>query len=485
LRLQNEEVQRFKARNHITDTAPGSSLNDQQMIAINTQIVQARSDLEQKLGMQRALSGRDPANSSQALASLTIQNLRAQQSALMQQEAELNQRYGPLYPKLQQIQVQRRDIDQRIAQEAARATGAINSEVDAARNHLVSLQTELAQAQGVAVNQGMARSELASLEANANSTRAAFEAFITRLRNAQDQDAGMAAESRVLSPATVPQSPTSPKRKLIVGAALPLGLMLGMLAALLTEKFGYLLRPKARRRNGAAQGRPARRLNAVEMTDWDGPPILGEINNAGALAAADYVLDWPSSRFAHASVALVRQLESRSGEGAVIALTAPEPGDHKSVVAVSLARAAARMGKKAVIIDCDPSHRSGTALHSQPQAGLYEVLTGAVTLNDALVKDPRSQAFLLTLKERPAQAAAMFTSPQMTRLVDILRDACDLVILDCSPALSGPDAALIARHADATILVSRREKLKTRSVLHATQILQDASAAPVGLVLAS
>jgi uncharacterized protein involved in exopolysaccharide biosynthesis/Mrp family chromosome partitioning ATPase len=489
MRLQNEEVQRFKARNHITDTAPGSSLNDQQLVAINAQLVAARSDLEQKLGMQRALAGRDPANSSQAVASPLIQTLRAQQSTLTQQEADLNLRYGPLHPKIAEIQVQRRDIDQRIAQETARITGSINGEVDAARNHLAALQGELARAQGVAVTQGMARSELASLEANANSTRQAFEAFIGKLRNAQDQDASLAAESRVLSPATVPQSPTSPKRKLILGASVPLGLMLGVLAALLLEKFGYLLRPKARRRNGAAAGRSARRVaphvGGIDMDQWDGPPILGEINNARSLEAADYVLDWPQSRFAHASVALMRQLESRGGEGAVLALTSPEPGDYKSVVAVSLARAAARMGKKAVIIDCDPSHRSAMALHSQPQAGLYEVLTGAVSLNDALVKDPRSQAFLLTLKERPAQAAAMYASPQMTRLIDILRDSCDFVILDCSPALTAPDAALIARQADATLLVSRREKLKARSVSHATRMLQDAQAAPVGLVLAS
>ena len=168
-----------------------------------------------------------------------------------------------------------------------------------------------------------------------------------------------------------------------------------------------------------------------------------------------------------------------------MALTAPEPGDAKSVIAVAMARAAARMGKKTIIIDCDPAHRTAAALGADGSAGLLEVLSGAVTLNDALVKDPRGQAFLLTLKARPTNAATMFASPQMARLIDILRDACDFVILDCGPPLSGPDASLIARHADATLLVSRRDKLQARSLVHATQALQNASAAPVGLVLAS
>lgn len=334
----------------------------------------------------------------------------------------------------------------------------------------------------------MARGELASMEANATSTRTAYETFIARLRNAQGLDAAMATSARVLSPAAIPQSPAAPKRKLIVGASLPLGLMLGALAALLMEKFGWMLRPQAQRRDGMAQGRIARSLPATNTQwpqNWEGPPILGEIANAGSLKAADYVLDWPTSRFAHATAALVRQLESRSGEGTVVVMTAAEPGDTKSVVAVAIARAAARMGKKTVIIDCDPTHRTTAALGTTARAGLYEVLSGAVTLNDAMVKDPRSNIWCLALMQRPSNAATMFASPQMARLIEILRDQCDFVVLDCGPALSGPDTALIARQADATLLVSRREKLQGRSLGHATAALQNARAAPVAVVLAS
>lgn len=480
VQLQNEDVQRFRARNGLTDAGAGTSLNDQQMLAINTQIVQARADFEQKRAARNALAG-DPANSAQALASPLIQQLRAQAVQLSREQADLNSRYGPQHPRLMQLQSQQRDLDLRINQELARISAAAAREADAAANHLAALEASLALAQGTAVRQNMARGELASMEANAASTRTAYEAFIARLRNVQGQDAGLANSARLLSAAAVPHIPAAPKRKLIVGASLPLGLMLGALAALLMERFGWMLRPHAQRRS-TAQGRAARRLPAAEI--WDGPPILGEIVNAGSLKAADYVLDWPGSRFAHATASLVRQLESRGGEGAVVALTAPEPGDAKSVVAVALARAAARMGKKTIIIDCDPAHRTAMAMGIDTPAGLCEVLNGTVALNEALVKDPRSGTYLLALKQRPSNAATMFTSPQMTRLIDILRDSCDFVVLDCGPALSGPDAALIARQADATLLVSRREKLQTRAMSHATQTLQDGKAAPLALVLA-
>lgn len=483
MQAQNEEILRFKASHGLADAGPGGSLVDQQMLGINTQIVQARSDLDQKLGVQQSLTSNDPANASQVAASPLITQLRTQQAQLAQQQADLASKYGPMHPKLLELQAQRRDLDQRITQEIARIASSVRGDVAAARNHLQSLEGSLQRAEQLSVNQNMARTQLAAMEANASSTRTAYESFVTRLRGAQDQDATLTPEGRILSDAAVPDSPSAPKRKLIVGASLPLGLILGVLMALLAEKFGYLLRPRTQRRNGAAKGRTARRLIPVEA--WEGPPILGELVNSSSLAAADYVIDWPASRFARACGALVRQLEGREGEGAVVALTAPEPGDSKSVVAVAIARAAAAMGKRAIIVDCDPAHRAAAALRSDPAAGLYEVLTGTVPLNDALVRDPRSGAFLLVLKQRPAQAAAMFTSPQMHRLLDILRDSCDLVILDCGLALNGPETALIARQADATLVVSRRDRLRGRSLTHATRMLENAKAAPVGLVLAS
>ena len=43
--------------------------------------------------------------------------LRTQQATLLAQEADLNSKYGPLHPKMQAIEEQKRDLDFKIAQE--------------------------------------------------------------------------------------------------------------------------------------------------------------------------------------------------------------------------------------------------------------------------------------------------------------------------------------------------------------------------------
>ncbi len=77
----------------------------------------------------------------------------------------------------------------------------------------------------------------------------------------------------------------------------------------------------------------------------------------------------------------------------------------------------------------------------------------------------------------------MFSSRPMARLVDILRGGADFVVLDCGLSNTGPDAALIARLADATLLVSRRSALHGPQVAKAARILESAHAAPIGIVV--
>jgi succinoglycan biosynthesis transport protein ExoP len=266
--------------------------------------------------------------------------------------------------------------------------------------------------------------------------------------------------------------------------------LLGILAVLLVEKLGPMMPVRV---NGAPRAslvpplpRPRTQTRgAGPPAVWNGPPILGEINDPAQLRAADFVLDYPASKYSHAMAGLVRQLEAKDAEGggAIVAITSADNGESRSAIAVSLARAASRMGKKAIIVDCAPGRLAAKAMKAKGKLGLYDVLTGSVPLNQALAKDPRGETYLLATPKRPANSVTMFSSRPMARLVSVLRGGADFVVIDCGPVGAGPDAAVIARLADATVLVSKRQQLHSPLVANAAKALERAQAAPVGIVI--
>ena len=494
IQAKDAAIQTYKAENDLNDTAPGNSLADQQMAGINAQIVQARSDLAEKQAIYNRVStlakAGNTADVSEVVASPLIAQLRSQEADLIKTESEMSTKYGPLHPKMQAVEAQRRDLDEKIAQESSRVAGSSGNDLAVARAHLDSLQASLGEAERQAMRQNMARVKLQAMEADAASTRSIYESFVSRLRGTQDQDQVQAPEGHVISRAPIPMAPASPKRMLIVGASIPAGFLLGLLVALLAERFApaprlYLPRPRSSVHFSTAP-KTAARPRSAPLATWYSLPVLAEIPGAASLRAIDQIIDWPHSGFSRAMGALVYQLESRGHGAGIIALTAAETGESKAAIAISLVRAASAMGKKAVLLDNDLRNPlAARSMHAPVTAGLLEVLSRTTPLNVALAKDPRSNAFVLANIAQTSTPAAMFGSKQMAQLLKVLRENCDLVIIDSGSALAGPESALLARLSDATVLVTRRDTMGAPQTVQAIQILQSAGAAPIGIVVAS
>jgi Mrp family chromosome partitioning ATPase len=263
------------------------------------------------------------------------------------------------------------------------------------------------------------------------------------------------------------------------------------MAALLRERFNNqptlraLSAPLAARtmppfQTKSTQRHPSSFLESPLPT-WSGPPILADIPDPVSLGASDMVLDQPASRYAYHMAALVRQLESRDG-AAVVAMTSATSDEGKSAIGVSLARAAARMGKKVVLLDCDPAQTAKRAMRLPANGGIYDVLSGTTPLNKILTKDPRSDAFVLTMSRQPPNMSTMFGSNQMKRLIRLLRDNCDMVVMDCGRA-GAPETWPLARLSDVTLLVSRKGVLNTPLMSKSVNILSAAKVAPLGLIV--
>jgi Mrp family chromosome partitioning ATPase len=390
------------------------------------------------------------------------------------------------------LEGEKTDLDRKIEQEVSRLSGSIASDVTVARAHLNSLQASLNSTVQQQTAQNMSRVQLDALQSNAASTRAQYEAFVSRLRQTQDQDAAVAPDSRVISSASAPTAPSSPRRSLIVLASLPLSLLIGVMAALLSERLGLFLPVRALpapipagARSGAPRGKPASIFPPPRLTPpvpaWNGPPILADIPDRVSLQSSDAMLNQPACPYAYRIAALVRQLESHDG-AAVVAMTSAGADDGKSAIGVSLARAAAKMGKKVVLLDCDPAQTAKRVMRIPPGGGIYDVLSGIIPLNKVLTRDPRSDAFVLTMARQPPNMSTMFGSSQMKKLIRLLRDNCDMVVMDCGRA-GAPETWPLARLSDATLLVSRKGWLGTPAFSKSVNILNAAKVAPLGLIV--
>ncbi len=479
-------AQKYKAENNLDQTGDGNSLVDQQMAGISGQIVIARADLAQKTAnynrVASLVSSGHAADVSQVTASPLIVQLRTQEADLLRQESDYASKYGPKHPKMIAAEQQKRDLQTKIDMEVTRIAGSMANDVASARAQLGSLEGSLRGTEHQSGVQNMARVKLKQLDGNAASTRAIYDSFLSRLRQIQDQDGIQNSDARVISRAAVPSAPSSPKRTLILAASVPAGLLLGLLTALLLERFGsplpagvYGVVPVARR--------PARRPKPVRapLLPYGGAPVLAQIPNALDARAPDYVIDYPTSAFSHAMNELAQRLATQDLR--VVAVTSAQLGEGKTTVAVALARAAARQGMRVVLIEGDlrkPEAARAFGI-AAVEAGVYEATSGTQPLSRCLYKDPRSNALVLSTPRPLRDPHMLLGSRSFAELVNHLRDSADLVIVDAPPALSSNDTPVSTRLADAVLMVVRQSDRP--AVTGAIDAMQQSGAPPIGVVL--
>ena len=156
-----------------------------------------------------------------------------------------------------------------------------------------------------------------------------------------------------------------------------------------------------------------------------------------------------------------------------IAVTSALPGEGKTTAAINLAVVTSMsVGRRVLLVDCDlrrpKVHRS---LGVQPEAGLAEVLTDEVSLDDAIVKAEGLNLELLAVRGRPANPSELLGSARMRELIEEMGQRYDRVIVDTPAALGLPDAKAVADLCDGSVMVVRADTTRQEDVLTVLEIL--------------
>lgn len=175
---------------------------------------------------------------------------------------------------------------------------------------------------------------------------------------------------------------------------------------------------------------------------------------------------------------------ARFQSGKVIQVTSPLPSDGKSTIAGNLACSIAQSGKSTVIVDCDlrrPQLTDNFGVNDN--RGLTDVLDGRCELLDAIHDTPISTLKVMPSGPVPANPAEALTLPEMSQLLEMLREKFDYVIIDSPPLLLVTDPSILASYVDGVLLAIKVRRKSKPNAKEATKILRGVGANLIGVVV--
>src|SRR2546421_2467122 len=215
-------VEDFRSKSSLFIGTNNTSLSNQQMGELNTQLNNARalkSDAETKARLIREMlqSGK-PIEASEVLNSELMRRLSEQRVTLRAQLAEQSSTLLDHHPRIKELKAQLADLDRQIRDEAGKISRSLDNDARIAGGRVEGLSARLEQLKKQASSSNGQDVQLRALEREAKAQRDLLESYLAKYREANTRENIDAAppDSRIISRATLSNIPTYPKKLPIV-----------------------------------------------------------------------------------------------------------------------------------------------------------------------------------------------------------------------------------------------------------------------------
>jgi capsular exopolysaccharide synthesis family protein len=285
------------------------------------------------------------------------------------------------------------------------------------------------------------------------------------------QDLSRAGGIEVLAPAEEPTSPISPNLagNLVVGGLI--GLLGGIALAFAVEYLDDSVGSKD---------------EAEQLT---GLPTLGVIakRTAGATASDLVAITEPSSGAAEAYRSLRTSVKFLGLDTPLrtVLVTSAAASEGKTVTAANLAAVLAQRGDRVLLVGADLRRpRVHTLFGAAQSPGLTTVLVGDATAESTVYAVAEVPGLhVMPPGPTPPNPAELLDSARAGELFSSLSEAYDTVVIDAPPVLPVTDAQVLARSADAVLLVVAFRETSKRGLTRAIELLGQVEAPLEGTVL--
>lgn len=181
------------------------------------------------------------------------------------------------------------------------------------------------------------------------------------------------------------------------------------------------------------------------------------------------VVFMPASPFASS----FRELQDALGNDRVVAFIAPVAGEGASTAALCAAVSAVQQGRSVILVDCDVRHRTFTlALEHQPEAGVMEACEAPEDWRKFVDEEVETGLHFIPAARPRTAWRTLAGAAGFPHLLDRLREAYDLVVLDCPPALSSADGPFLSRLADRSVVVAAWDNTPISAIRETMRLLR-------------
>ncbi len=418
-----------------------------------------------------------------------VQSLKENLDDLLIQYSAMSSQYKPNYPPMAEVLAKIRRTQDAIKEEIDNVVAGVKSQYAASLRNEQAISDELKHQKDFALGLNDAAVKYTILQREADTNRELYDAVLKRIKDVEVAADLHASNVSIVDPATVPMSPSSPRKVRDLLAAALLGLMGGLGLTFLLEHHddslkgadeieSYLMVPQLgmipdfRRSNGISYG--AKPIRAPELFE-PAPHRRG-----GALLP--YGFQSPAGE-AYRMLRTALLLSRAGAPPKTTLITSATPSEGKTTISVNLAVTLAGGGKSVLLIDADLRRpHCHELLGTENYFGLTEVLSGMRELDDLISPTGFPNVFFLSSGEIPPNPSELLGSDKMREVLCLLGERYDYLLVDSPPVTVVTDAVVLSTFVDGVVLVANK-RTSRQQVKAALSRLRYARAKILGVVL--
>lgn len=399
-------------------------------------------------------------------------SLKGAESAAESRLADAAKKYGPEHPKRQTADSELRAARENTRRQIDTITTSITKEYELARAQEAAVERALAQSKGDILGINRKEYELGVLEREVASNKSLYEMFTSRMKETNVAGDLQSPIARVVDPAVVSGGAYSPKKARIIGIAAVVGLILGIMLALLLE---YL--------DNTIKTAEDVDLKLRQSMLGQLPRIKGKIE-AGDLQIAFIKDKDPGFSEEIRSIRTGVMLSSIDAPHKVLLVTSSIPGEGKTSVATNIALALGQV-RKVCLIDADMRRPTvakvlGVATSSK---GLSNLVSGSDPTSECLHFNKELGIHIIPSGVVPPNPLELLSSIRFAEAMKWLEDSFDVVIIDSPPLQLVSDPLVLSQFAHSVIYVVKADSTPYQVALGGIERLREAKAHILGVII--